>query len=427
MVFAESQDDEQIIERVAALDIGKAEILCCVRLPAPGGGKRRVQEVTTHTTMVGALSDLATRLVDLRIERVVMEATSDYWRPPFYLFAAHGLDPWLVNAKDVRHLPGRPKTDVLDAVWLCKVAERQMLRPSFVPPPPIRRLRDLTRYRVDLVGVRGAEKNRVEKLLEDACIKLSVVASDIFGVSGREMLAAMIAGERDPRKLADMARSRMRPKIGLLEEAFAGLKVGTFDEHHRFLLARMLARIDAVDADIAALDAEIEEHLAPFGDAVARLDELPGIGPTAAAIIIAEIGLDMTRFPTAGHLGSWAKFSPGMKSSAGKSKGSGSTGHGDRYLARVLGEAAVMAGRSDTFLGGRYRRIARRRGKKKAIVAVGRSMLVIIWHLLAEPDARFNDLGADHFARNVNTEARKRNHIRQLEDLGYRVTLESAA
>ena len=427
MVFAESHDDEQIIERVAALDIGKAEIVCCVRLPAREGGKRRVQEVSTHSTMVGSLSDLAERLVDLRIERVVMEATSDYWRPPFYLFEAHGLRPWLVNAKDVRHLPGRPKTDVLDAVWLCKVAERQMLRPSFVPPPPIRRLRDLTRYRVDLVGVRGAEKNRVEKLLEDACIKLSVVASDIHGVSGRSMLAAMIAGERDPKVLAEMARSRMRPKIGLLEEAFAGLRVGTFDDHHRFLLARMLNRIDAVNADIAALDTEIEGVLAPFGEAVARLQEIPGIGPTTAAIILAEIGTDMTRFPTPGHLSSWAKFAPGIKSSAGKTKGNGSTGHGNRYLARVLGEAAVGAGRTDTFLGARYRRIARRRGKKKAIVAVGRSILVIIWHLLSAPDTPFEDLGADHYDRRVSTTTKKRSHVRSLEALGYHVTLEPAA
>jgi transposase len=352
-----------------------------------------------------------------------MEATSDYWRPVFYLPGAHGLRPWLVNARDVRHLPGRPKTDVLDAVWLCKVAERQMLRSSFVPPRPIRRLRDLTRYRVDLVGTRTAEKNRVEKLLEDACIKLSVVASDIFGVSGRAMMAALIAGERDPKVLAEMARTRMRVKIPQLMEAFTG----HVDDHHRFLLAQMLARIDGIDADIAVLDAEIEAHLAPFEHAAQRLDEIPGIGPVAAAVIIAEIGVDMTRFPTAGHLCSWAKFSPGIKSSAGKSKGSGSTGHGDRYLARVLGEAAVMAGRSDTFLGDRYRRIARRRGKKKAIVAVGRSMLVIIWHLLSDPDTRFHDLGADHYARTVNTEARKRNHIRQLEALGYRVTLESAA
>ena len=427
MVFAESTDDEQIIERVAALDIGKAEIVCCVRLPAPGGGKRRVQEVTTHSTMVGALSDLAERLVDLRIERVVMEATSDYWRPPFYLFEAHGLDPWVVNARDVRHLPGRPKTDVLDAVWLCKVAERQMLRASFEPQPPIRRLRDLTRYRVDLVGVRGAEKNRVEKLLEDACIKLSVVASDIHGVSGRDMMAAMIAGERDPNKLADMARSRMRPKITLLEEAFAGLRVGTFDAHHRFLLTQMLARIDAVNVDIAALDTQIETLIVPFSDAADRLDQIPGIGPKAAAIILAEIGTDMTRFPTPGHLASWAKFAPGIKSSAGRTKGNGSTGHGNRYLARVLGEAAVAASRTDTFLGARYRRIARRRGKKKAAVAVGRSQLVIIWHLLSDPETQFNDLGADHYDRRVSTTAKKRSHVRGLESLGYTVTLQSAA
>ena len=424
-MFAESEDDEQIIERVAAVDIGKAEVVCCVRVP--GAGRRRVQEVSTHSTMIGSLGELANRLVELRVQRVVMEATSDYWKPVFYLFEAHGLQPWLVNAKDVRHLPGRPKTDVLDAVWLCKVAERQMLRPSFVPPRDIRRLRDLTRYRVDLVGVRNAEKNRVEKLLEDACIKLSVVASDLFGVSGRDMLAALVAGERDPKKLAEMARSRMRPKRGLLEEAFAGLRVGSFDDHHRYLLAAMLRRIDQTEADIADLDTQIEDHLAPFADAVARLDEIPGIGPVAAAVIIAEIGIDMTRFPTPGHLASWARFAPGIKSSAGKNKGNGATGHGNRYLARVLGEAAAGAARSDTFLGARYRRIARRRGKNKAIVAVGRSILVIVWHLLSDPQARFADLGADFYDTRHSTVARTRQHVRELEALGYRVTLEQAA
>ncbi len=298
-----------------------------------------------------------------------------------------------------------------------------MLRPSFVPPRPIRRLRDLTRYRIDLVGVRTAEKNRVEKLLEDACIKLSVVASDIFGVSGRAMMAALIAGERDPKVLAQLARSRMRTKIGRLEEAFNG----HFDDHHRFLLARMLDRIDGIDADIAAVDAQIEAHLAPFAAAAARLDEIPGIGPVAAAIIIAEIGVDMSRFPTAGHLCSWAKFSPGISSSAGKTKGNGSTGHGNRYLARVLGEAAVVAGHTDTFLGERYRRIARRRGRKRAIVAIGRSILVIAWHLLADDDTRFTDLGSDHYTRHINPDVKKRNHIRQLEALGYAVTLTPAA
>lgn len=426
-MFAESEDDERIIERVAALDIGKAEVVCCVRLPAPGGGKRRVQEVTTHSTMVGSLSELANRLVELDIERVVMEATSDYWRPPFYLFEAHGLQPWLVNAKDVRHLPGRPKTDVLDAVWLCKVAERQMLRPSFVPPVDIRQLRGLTRDRVDLVNARNATKNRVEKLLEEACIKLSVVASDIHGVSGRAMMDAMIAGERDPKVLAQLARSRMRSKIDLLEDAFAGLEVGTFDAQHRFRLRLMLERIDRDNADIAALDAHIEVLLDPFADAVARLDEIPGIGPTAAAVIIAEIGTDMTRFPTPGHLASWARFAPGIKASAGKTKGNGSTGHGNRYLARTLGEAAVGAGRTNTFLGARYRRLARRRGKQKALVALGRSILTIVWHLLADPDARFHDLGPDHYDKRVSTTAKRRSHVRGLEALGYTVTLNPAA
>jgi transposase len=421
-MFAESTDEEQIIGRVAALDIGKAELVCCVRIPASHGGKRRQQEISTHSTMTRSLAELANRLVDLRVERVVMEATSDYWRPVFYLLEAHGLAPWLVNARDVKHLPGRPKTDVLDAVWLCKVAERQMLRPSFVPPRPIRQLRDLTRYRVDLVAVRTAEKNRVEKLLEDACIKLSVVASDIFGVSGRLMLNAMVAGERDPVVLAELARTRLRVKIPALREAFTG----HFDDHHRFLLSQMLARIDGLDADIARLDAQIEELIAPFEWAVRRLDEIPGIGATAAAAIVAEVGLDMTRFPTSGHLCSWAKVAPGVKSSAGKTKGDGSTGHGNRYLARALGEAAVSASRTDTFLGERYRRIARRRGKKKAVVAVSRSILVIVWHLLADSEAGYADLGSDFYARHVNTDAKKRNHIRQLESLGYRVTLESA-
>ncbi|MGB7503960.1 MAG: IS110 family transposase [Mycobacterium sp.] len=420
-MLAESEDSEQIIARVAALDIGKAELVCCVRVP--GRGRRRLQEISTHSTMTGSLTELANHLVESGVERVVMEATSDYWKPVFYLLEAHGLDPWLVNARDVKHLPGRPKTDVLDAVWLAKLAERQMLRPSFVPAQPIRQLRDLTRYRADLIAVRTAEKNRVEKLLEDACIKLSVVASDIFGVSGRAMMAAMIAGERDPAVLAQMARARMRTKISRLEEAFNG----HFDDHHRFLLARMLDRIDAINADIAAVDEQIGAHLAPFAAAVARLDDIPGIGPLAAAVLLAEVGTDMSIFPTAGHLCSWAKFSPGIKSSAGKTKGNASTGHGNRYLAQVLGEAAVAAGRTDTFLGQRYRRIARRRGNKRAVVAVGRSILVIIWHLLADPDTTYIDLGADHYTTHVDTDRKKRNNIRQLEALGYTVTLTPAA
>src|SRR5450756_2156417 len=422
-MLEETQDEQEIIARVAALDIGKAELVCCVRIPDPGGGSRRVQEVTTYSTMTRSLQVMADRLMDLGVTRIVMEATSSYWKPPFYLLEAHGFQVWLVNAKDVKHLPGRPKTDRLDAVWLCKVAERQMLRPSFVPPVPIRRLRDLTRYRIGLVSDQTREKNRVEKLLEDSQNKLSVVASDIFGVSGREMMAALISGERNPQVLAQMARSRMRTKIPQLEEAF----VGYFTDHHGFLLTKMLARIDALDADIADLDTKIEAQIAPFADAVARLDQIPGIGATAAAVIIAEVGLDMTRFPTPAHLSSWARFAPGVKESAGRKKGTGSTGHGDRYLARILGEAAVGASKTDTFLGERYRRIARRRGKKKAVVAVGRSILVIVWYLLSDPETRYHDLGSGYYDARINPERKKRNHIRELEALGYKVTLEPAA
>lgn len=422
-MLEETEEREEIIERVAALDVGKAEVMCCVRVPGQGPSGRRVQEVKAYPTMTRSLLALADRLSQLGVTRVVMEATSDYWKPPFYVLEAAGFQTWLVNAKDVKHLPGRPKTDKLDAVWLCKVAERQMLRPSFVPPPHIRELRDLTRYRSDQVAVRTAEKQRVEKLLEDAQIKLSVVVSDIFGVSGRDMMAALIGGQRDPWVLAEFARGRMRAKITTLREAFTG----RFNDHHGFLLAKMLARVDQVNADIADVEARIEEHIAPFAQAVARLDEIPGIGVTAASVIIAEIGVDMDRFPTPAHLASWAGFAPGVKESAGRKKGSGATGHGNRYLASVLGEAAINAGKTDTFLGERYRRIGRRRGKKKAIVAVGRSILTVIWHLLSEDDVRFHDLGSDFYDNRISPDRKKRNHIRQLESLGYKVTLEPAA
>lgn len=422
-MLEETAEDAAPVERVAALDIGKAEVVCCVRVPHPSGSRRRVQEVRTFTTMTRSLQVMADWLAGLGVTRIVMEATSDYWKPPFYLLEAAGFDVWLVNAREVKHLPGRPKTDRLDAVWLCRIAERGMVRASFVPPAPIRLLRDVTRYRIDLVGERNREKNRVEKLLEDAQIKLSVVASDIFGVSGRAMLGALIAGERDPKILAQLARTRMRTKLRELEEAF----VGRFSGHHAFLLTRMLAHIDALDADIAAVEDRIEELVAPFARAVAALDEIPGIGATAAHAIIAEIGVDMSRFPTPAHLASWAKFAPGVKESAGRNKGNGATGHGNRYLARTLGEAAVGAARTNTFLGERYRRIGRRRGKKKAIVAVGRSILICIWQVLNTDDAVFVDLGPDHYDNRGGTQRAIRNHIRGLQNLGYQVTLQPAA
>jgi transposase len=423
LVLEQALDEEQIVTRVAGLDIGKASLVCCARVPDDARPGRRLQEVQTYSTMTRSLAVLADRLAGLGVTRVVMEATSDYWKPVFYLLEAHGFEVWLVNARDVKHLPGRPKTDRLDAVWLCKVAERQMIRPSFVPPAPIRMLRDLTRYRVDLVAEAGAERNRAEKLLEDAQIKLSVVVSDLFGVSGRAMMAALIAGQRDPHTLAELARTRLRGKIPALQEALTG----HFTDHHAFLLGKMIARVEAIEADIREVDARIEAQLAPFAAAAARLLEIPGIGPAAAATIIAEIGVDMTRFPTPAHLAGWAKFAPGVKESAGRRKGRGSTGHGNRYLARVLGQVAVTAARTSTFLGERYRRVARRRGAKRAIVAVGRSVLTIIWHLLSDPAAGFRDLGADFYLSRSDTERRKRNHIHQLEALGYRVARELAA
>jgi transposase len=422
-VLTTTHDNEEIIERVAALDIGKAELMCCVRVPDEDHPGRRLQEVQAYPAMTRSVLRLADHLAGLGVTRVVMEATADYWKPVFYLLEAAGFETWLVNAKDVKHLPGRPKTDKLDAIWLCKVAERQMLRPSFVPPPPIRKLRDLTRYRADLVAARTAEKQRAEKLLEDACIKISAVISDIFGVSGRDMLAALVAGERNPNVLAQLARRSMRAKITVLEEAFTG----HFTGHHAFLLGTMLGRVDAISADIAALDARIATEAAPLADAVARLDGIPGISLASAYVILAEIGTDMTRFPTAGHLASWARVAPGIKESAGKKKGKGSTGHGNAYLASILGNAAAGAAKTDTFLGEKYRRIARRRGSKRAIVALGRSILVIAWHLLSDPDARFCDLGPGYYATRIDSERRKQNHIRQLEALGYTVTLQPAA
>ena len=420
-MLEETHDNDQIIQRVAALDVGKAELTCCVRVPGQLGpaaaGGPDLPDDDPLAAGVGRPAGGAGRDPggdgghQRLLERALLPAGSPRVR---------GLAGQCPRRQAP---PGRPKTDTLDAVWLCKLAERQLLRPSFVPPRPTRQLRQVTRYRADLVAARTAEKQRVEKLLEDAQIKLSVVACDIFGVSGRAMLAALVAGERDPKRLAQLARARLRAKLSLLEEAFTGF----FTDQHAFLLAKMLARVDALDADMAELDAKLAELIARFADAVDRLDEIPGSASSPRICCIAELGADMTRFPTAGHLVSWAKFAPGVKESAGKRKGSGSTGHGNPYLARVLGEAAVAASKTDTFLGERYRRIARRRGKKRAIVAVGRSILVIAWHLLSDPEAHFHDLGAGFYDTRIGPERAKRNHIRQLEALGYKVTLQPAA
>jgi transposase len=322
-VLATAQDNEEIIERVAALDIGKAELMCCVRVPDEAHPGRRRQEVQAYPTLTRSVQRMADHLARLGVTRVVMEATADYWKPVFCLLEAAGLEAWLVNATDVKHLPGRPKTGKLDAIWLGKVAERQMLRPSFVPPPPIRQLRDLTRYRAGLVAARTAEKQRGDKLLQDACIKLSAVVTDIFGVCGRDMLAALAAGERNPKVLAQLARRSMRSKIAVLEEAFTG--------HSPAITRSCCAPCWAASMRSVPISPRWmtgSAQATPLTGAAGRLDEIPGISLASAYVILAEIGTGMTRFPAAGHLASWARLAPGIQESAGKKKGKGPTGHG---------------------------------------------------------------------------------------------------
>jgi len=410
-----------LVERVAALDIGKASLTVCVRVPHEGRPGARRQEVRTYATLTPALLELRDWLICQGVTLVVMEATSAYWKPPFYLME-DDIECWVVNARDVRNVPGRPKTDKLDAVWLCKLAERGMLRASFIPSRPQRQLRDLTRYRRTLTQERTREKQRAEKLLEDAQIKLSSVISDIFGASGRAMLDALIAGQGNPHELAALARKNIRAPASVLQEALTG----HFNDHHAFMLAMMLARIDALTTQVNALTARIGEAIAPYAAQVAQLDEIPGIGITAAQDILAETGTDMSRFPTPGHLVSWAKFAPRARQSAGRSKAA-TTGKGNPWIGGTLGEAAAAAARTRTFLASRYKRIARRRGRNRAVVATGNSLLTIIWHLLSDPGARFTDLGPDWHDR-LAPIRRKRQLIAELERLsGKKVTLEDAA
>ena len=415
-----TEETPELVTRVAALDIGKAALTACVRVPHEDKPGRRRQEVCTVATTTRSLLELRDWLICQGVSLCVMEATSAYWKPPFYLLE-DAIECWVVNARDVKNVPGLPKTDRLDAVWLCKLAERGMLRPSFVPPPWQRELRDLCRYRRTLIQERTREKQRAEKLLEDTQIKLSSVISDIFGKSGRDMLDALIAGQRDPHVLAELARGSMRGKKSVLQEALTG----HFRDHHGYLLQMMLERTDALTAQIEALTGRIDEAIAPFAAQVAQLDEIPGVGKTGAQELIAETGVDMTRFPTAGHLVSWAKYAPKARQSAGKSK-PGTTGKGNPWIAGALGEAGIGAARTKTFLGSRYHRLARRRGKQRALVAVGNSILVIAWHLLSDPDARFTDLGPDWHDR-LTPLRRKRQLVAELERLsGKKVLLQEA-
>ena len=418
----EVEDEPLFAERVAGIDIAKAEVMVTIRVPSDARRGRRQQETRPFRAVLKDLLALADWLRAWQVTKVGMEATGDYWKPVYFLLEREGFDCQLYHAAQVKALPGRPKTDKLDSAWLARITERGQLPSSFVPPEDIRRLRTHTRYRRHLTQARTSEMARAEKLLEDAHLKLSSVISDIHGVSGRDMLNAIIAGERNPKVLAQMARTRMRGKIRQLEEA---LDCSFFTEQHAFVLAMMLANIDHLTAQIKELSVKIGVLCEPYAHQIAQLDAVPGFGIITAQDIIAEIGVDMTVFPTAGHLASWARRCPQVTSSGGKRKGSNATGRGNPYLGAVLGEAAVNAGRTQTFLGAKYRRLVKKMPKRKAQGALSRSQLVICHALLADPEAVYTDLGTGYYEQRMNIRRQVRNHLRAIERHGYKVTIEA--
>jgi len=444
----EVAEEHEIVERVAAIDVAKASGMICTRVPHPSVAGKRVTKVWEVRATTKALTELADHLVKERVERVVLESTSDYWRAFLYVLEGAGLCVWLVNAKQVKNVPGRPKTDKLDSIWLAKLAERSMLSPSFVPKEQMRHVRDLARARFDLVGDRARVKQRVEKVLEDALVKISSILTDLHGVSGRAMLEALIAGERDPMVLAELAKGRARARLALLAEACDG----RFTSHHARLCRMLLDQADdltkrietitalldeaigalearADETPTAALDSETGEVLPPplaYLSAIERISQIPGGGPETARAVIGEIGLDMAVFSTPQRLCSWAKCSPRTVQSGRKTKGA-PTGKGNPYLKAALGQMASGAAKTDTFLGERYRRLVKRMPKKKALAAIERSILVVIFHLLSDPSATFTDLGPDYYAKRIDQKRRTDQLVRQLEALGHHVTLAPAA
>jgi transposase len=410
---------EVLHDRVAGLDVHKKTVVACVR--TPGDGKSRRAESREFETYVGDLERLRDWLVAEGVTHVAMEATGIYWKPVWFVLEEADLELNLVNSRNMRMVPGR-KTDVADAGWIAQLLEVGLLRGSFVPPPVIRELRDLTRYRKRLVQDHTREGQRVEKVLEDAGIKLASVASETLSKSGRAMIDALIAGERDPTVLADLAKKRMRSKIPELQRAL----VGRFGEHHAALLRLHLAHIDHLDALVDEIDAQIEAKLVPFAEDVARLQTITGNGPTTAQVLIAEIGVDMSVFPTANHLASWAGVCPGNNQSAGKQK-SGRTNMVSPWLTDALIQAAWAAARSkDTWLSARFWRLSRRIGKKKAIVATAHAIVTAIWHIHTN-HCDYQDLGIDWWEKLSSPRNETDRLKRRLEALGHRVTLEPAA
>jgi transposase len=442
----EDQEHERVHDRVAAIDVAKDSGVVCVRGPHPSRPGARCATVWTVKARKAAVSELGARLVAEGTELVTLESTSDYWRIWFFVLEACGLAVQLVSAAQAKNLPGRPKTDKLDAMWLARLTELGLLRASFVPPKAIRDLRDYTRARTRLVQERTRCWQRLEKLLESALVKVSSVASKLTTISAQDMIKAMIAGQRDPAALAALARGRMKAKHDDLAEALDGM----FDDHHGELAGMLLHQITFLDQQVTALStcaAAVTAALpaawgidpdgttgpgagtgpgAPVLNAVARLAQIPGLSPELARAIIAETGLDMSRFPTAAHLVSWAGVCPSARQSGPRTR-TGKKGQGNGYLRGALGQAAIGAARTQTFLGERYHRIARRRGKAKAQVAIARSILVAIWQLLANPQARFTDLGPGYYQARTDKDRKVRNHIRQIEALGFTVTIAPAA
>ncbi|WP_212520840.1 IS110 family transposase [Actinospica acidithermotolerans] len=405
--------------RVAAIDVGKRESVVCVRLPSVELGGEWRQEVRTFGTATKDLLALRDWLTGQEVTTVVLEATGQYWRGAFYVLE-EAVDVILVNPAHVKGLPGR-KTDVLDAVWLCRLAECGLVRASFVPPEPVRQLRDLTRHRASLLGERTRQVQRLEKTLEDAQVKISSVLTDLLGASGRAMLEALIAGERDPVVLAGRAKGRLRARIPELIDALEG----RFTEHHAFLCRQHMRLIDEITELLDELAERITDAMRPWERQVGLLQTIPGVGRCTAETIVAETGALTERFPTPGHLASWAGVTPGHYQSAGKVNSS-RTGPGSRWLAAALGLAALSAGRSKyTYLGARYRRLAPQIGGQRANVALQHDILIAVWHMLKN-DQPYRDPGGDYYDRK-DPEGTRRHAVAQLRRLGFHVELSKTA
>jgi transposase len=412
----EVTDEPLYRDRVCGIDIGKAGMAATIRVPSDANPARRAQETRSFGTTKREVLALADWLRSWQVPAVVMEATGDYWKPVFYRLEAEGFECVLADAKQVRHLPGRPKRDPSDSRWLAACFERGAITSCFVATPEFRIIREHTRYRRDLTAERTREKQRAEKLLESAAIKLSSVVTDLHGVTGRDIMDHLIAGERNPKVLAQLARARARRKISELEAALEGAEF--FTPQLAALLARMLARIDQLNASIGELTAVVETLLEPYEEQLQQAESMPGWGRRSAQDAVAETGVDMTRFRTGGHLASWAGRTP-LDNQSGSRSGRAKSKKGNRYLAAITGETAVAAGKTQTREGARYRRIARRRGKPKAGVALGNTQLKVYHALLSSPGARYQDLGVDYYDNRASTRRQVRALQKRASELGY--------